>query len=169
MTKASQTRPLPQLGQVLFNRTRRVKVPQPKDGARTGQAFKQLEMALQMNGLVMERPLYEAVQALSDAQLESLFNNILPRTLKEYGASAYHRALFRNFPEQTPQDTYEFYLRRLLAFTLKDPRQPCALDGDNRPFGLSFLPSRTPRHASTACSTLPSSVAAPCAGAWSPT
>lgn len=143
----TKVRPLPSLTQVLFNRARRVQVPQPYGGKRTGEAFQQMEMALEMNGMVMDRALYEAVHALSDGQVQRLFDSLLPMTLAQYGASSYHRALIRHFPEQTPQDTYEFYLRRLLAFTLKDPQQPCALDGDDRPFGLSGRPSVTPARA----------------------
>lgn len=141
------TRPLPSLAQVIFNRAKRVSVPQPNNGTRSEKAWQKLEQALGMTGMVLSRPLYSALHALSDAQLHEVAGQFLPVALSQYGVHKGHRTLFRHFPEQTPQDTYEFYLRRLIAFSLRDPQQPCALDGDDQPFGLSGQPSVTPQRA----------------------
>ncbi len=143
-----QTRPLPTLDAVLLRRRQRVQVPEPSGGEPSRAAFNDLEIALQLNGMVMERPLYEAVQTLSGEQLRRFASGFLPLSLEQYGADRHHRALLRHFPDQTtPQDTYEVYLRRLIAFVLKDPQQPCALDGDDRAYGLSRAPSVIPARA----------------------
>lgn len=139
-------RPLPSLAQVLFRRARRVAVPLP-DGGPRGEALPGVEEALRKEGVVLTRPLFEALQPLSAGQLRALVSEWLGYALAEAGARAQHTSLFKNFPESTPQDTYDFYLRRLLALSLRDPGLPCALDRDNLPFGLSRAPSLRPERA----------------------
>nr|BFE78679.1 hypothetical protein GCM10020093_012800 [Planobispora longispora] len=40
-----------------------------------------------------------------------------------------HVPLFRDFPQSVPADTFEFYVRRVFALLLQEPRQPCVLCG----------------------------------------
>lgn len=142
-------RPLPTVNAVIYRRVSRLNVPTPDGEARKGEPFRLLSAAFQAYGLVMERPLFERLAALSDAQVQTLAAEVLPVALSQFGAHRTHVPLFKNFPRQTPQDTYVYYVQRLIAYVLRDPGQPCALDGDNAPRGLSRLHSVTPRRACT--------------------
>lgn len=101
---------------------------QSNDGAN-----KNLVLALQANitsiGFFLSNDLKTAL-ASCDTEYLTQLNDTLPKILKEMrGASVKHIPLFRNFPEGVPTDTYEHYIKRLMALiksavipeTLVDP------------------------------------------------
>ncbi len=137
----SPVRPLPTIAAVIYRRAGRLGVPVPDGAARTGQAFEALQRAFWQTGLVPQRPLFAALEALSDQQIEALARDVLPMALAEYGAHRRHRPLFRQHPRTVPADTYTSFLQRLIAHAGRDPGVPCALDQDDRPGGLSQAPS----------------------------
>lgn len=140
-------RPLPSLAAVLYRHTRRLYLPTPQAGRRTPQALTEFVDGLAAHGQVVSRPLFEALSQLCDEQLRTVEEQAVGLALRELGAHRRHVPLFKGFPKTTPQDTYVFYLQRLLAFRHRSPGLPCALDGDERERGLSRAPSVTPERA----------------------
>ncbi|MDP9764050.1 TerD family protein [Deinococcus enclensis] len=140
-------RPLPTIAAVIYRRAGRLGVPDPDGALRTGQAFGALQRAFGQVGLIPRRSLFAALEALSDRQVEALARDVLPMALAEVGAHRAHRPLFRNHPRTVPDDTYAFFLQRLIASASRDPGVPCALDRDDRPGGLSRAPSVVPEGA----------------------
>jgi hypothetical protein len=142
-------RPLPSLRAVLYRLTDKVFLPDPQPGAQSGTVLSNLAEAFGQRNLVMTRALHASLAGLNDEQLEALAPELLNAALSLFGAHKAHIPLFRNFRRTTPQDTYLFYLQRLIAAQDCDPGVPCAVSGDDALWGLSRAPSVTPQAACT--------------------
>ena len=142
-------RKLPSLRAVLYRLTDRVFLPEPLPGAQFSTALNKLGESFGQHNLVMTRALHASLAGLSGEQLAALAPELLNVSLSPLGAQVTHLPLLRNFRNNTPQDTYLFYLQRLIAYRDRDPGVPCAVSGDTALWGLSRAPSVTPQAACT--------------------
>ncbi|MFP3991773.1 MXAN_6230/SCO0854 family RING domain-containing protein [Streptomyces sp. E11-3] len=86
-----------------------------------------LEADLLERGYLLSAPLRAAYTALSPTDLSAAGRALLADLDEALGADRDHTPLFRGFPGSTPQDTYAFYVDRVLTLLLQNPEQPCVL------------------------------------------
>jgi hypothetical protein len=88
-----------------------------------------LEADLVELGFVLSRELVAALSALPARELDRA-GRFLDETLAPtLGADRAHVPLFRRFPDDIPENTGALYVRRVLAWLLQEPEQPCVLCG----------------------------------------
>ncbi|GAA2873521.1 hypothetical protein GCM10010517_34060 [Streptosporangium fragile] len=102
---------------------RRITAPDARQGVQV------LETELLQYGFALSAGLRAAFERMDPHDLAAAGNRLLSALPAELGGHVEHVPLFRRFPESVPADTEEFYVRRVFAFLLQDPEQPCALCG----------------------------------------
>ncbi|PYE49420.1 MXAN_6230/SCO0854 family RING domain-containing protein [Deinococcus yavapaiensis] len=126
---------------LLLRTSKRVFLPAASPAhARPGNAVKALralERRLFELGYVLTEDLHVALRTLDDVTLRHVGEHLTRTLERNVGAHATHVTLFRRFPLTTPNDTFAFYLRRVLTWSARDPGEPCALDHDDLPRGAS--------------------------------
>ncbi|MDA0168160.1 hypothetical protein OJ998_03610 [Solirubrobacter taibaiensis] len=93
--------------------------------ARTDEVLARVEARAAELGYVFSVGLFAALNVTPSAELAGLGDDLLEHLAKERGAHVAHVPLFRNFPDSTPEDTYELYLERTLTHVFASPEQPC--------------------------------------------
>lgn len=88
-----------------------------------------LDADLLDRGYLMSAELRRAFAELDATTLTAQGRALLGDVDRALGADRAHTPLFRNFPDSTPDDTFAFYVDRVLAVLLQAPEQPCVLCG----------------------------------------
>ena len=88
-----------------------------------------LDADLLDRGYLLSAALRHALAALDAKTLAAEGRAVLADIDRALGADRPHVPLFRNFPESTPQDTFVFYVDRVLTLLFQAPEQPCVLCG----------------------------------------
>lgn len=99
----------------------------PTAGVLAGVAL--LDADLLDRGYLMSAELRQALTALDARTLATRGRALLTDIDRALGSDRTHVPLFRDFPESTPQDTYTFYVDRVLTLLFQAPEQPCVLCG----------------------------------------
>ncbi|MFD9948437.1 MXAN_6230/SCO0854 family RING domain-containing protein [Nonomuraea sp. NPDC059023] len=89
-----------------------------------------LEAELVQLGFLLSGPLRDALCGLDAAELAKVGRRVLHWARNEVGAGAEHIPLFRKFPDSVPQDTRDFYVRRVFSLLTQAAEQPCVLCGE---------------------------------------
>ncbi|MDA0136214.1 MXAN_6230/SCO0854 family RING domain-containing protein [Solirubrobacter deserti] len=93
--------------------------------ARTDEVLARIEARAAELGYVFSKGLYAQLNVTPSAELAGIGDDLLQQLATERGAHVPHVPLFRNFPDSTPQDTFQLYLERTLTHVFASPDQPC--------------------------------------------
>ena len=83
-------------------------------------------------GYLLSGRLRVALGKLAPQQLASVHKLIFGTLAGELGSGRQHLPLFRRFPQGVPENTFNMYVRRVLAYLFQEPEQPCVLCGVER-------------------------------------
>ncbi|GAB3422583.1 MXAN_6230/SCO0854 family RING domain-containing protein [Flindersiella endophytica] len=88
-----------------------------------------LEAEALQRGFLFSAGLRHALRALPAEDLMRLGHGLLNGLDQIVGTNVKHVPLFRRFPHSVPADTGELYVRRMFAYLVQEPNQPCVLCG----------------------------------------
>lgn len=98
---------------------------EPGSGEVSDRQLKAVALELAELGYVPSSRLENGLSSLSLDQLAKTNSWMRAVLSSNLGANQRHRPLFRNFPEGVPDDTYEYWVRKVLAHFCQAPDQPC--------------------------------------------
>ena len=106
---------------------REVPSEKTKDLNAQNEPLRVLEWGLLQLGYLPSRQLYERLNEIGPMGLKILAPELETVIAESLGAYRKHVPLFRKFPEGTPENTEELFIKRLLVYLLQAPEQPCLL------------------------------------------
>lgn len=108
----------------------RFAAPQPQPAITAApHALRSLDLDLLDLGYTASAALTAAFANLPVEDVAALGNQLLADLAVLRGSHRPHAPLFAGFPDDVPADTFDLWVRRLIAFLAQAPEQPCVLCG----------------------------------------
>ncbi len=99
----------------------RIVFPEPSTGTRAGkQAVSAFNAEIAVLGHAFDSRSLEALEFLSPESLEDFRSSLLPVLSEATGSDVDHRALFRRFPYETPDDR-DYLIRQIVLTSAENP------------------------------------------------